>query len=259
MDVAGLVREVWEREVVACARPQKIRPRATLTVRDLPLADRPRERLAALGAEALSQQELIACLLGRGGSGESVLTTAQRLLGRFGSIRGIADAAPEELSRVRGIGRAKAAQLKAACELSRRLEAFPIGGSGPPVEDAPGAARAARRFLAGRKREHFILILLDARRRVLKVAPVSVGSLDMSVVHPREAFREAITAGAAAILLAHNHPSGDPTPSEQDLDLTRRLAEGGRLLGIPVLDHLIVGNGEPLSLRACGWMGQEAG
>lgn len=247
------IQELW-REQMKVDRPGPGRRKADWTVRDLPTADRPRERLAALGAEALSQQELIACLLGRGGSGESVVTLAQKLLSRFGSIRGIADASLEELARTRGIGRAKAVQLKAACELSRRLEQIPVGGTGRPVEGTQEAAQLVRRHLAGRKKEHFLLILLDSRHRVLKAAPISVGSLDMSVVHPRETFREAIMAGAAAILLAHNHPSGDPTPSEQDLDLTRRLVEAGHLLGIPVLDHLIVGNGEPLSLRAGGWM-----
>ena len=227
--------------------------KATITVRDLPLSDRPRERLSALGEQALSQQELIACLLGSGFAGESVLTTAQRLLGRFGSLQGIADASAEELVRIRGVGQAKAAQLKAAFELSRRVEGGPMGGTGRPLDTAEAAAAAARRHLARRKKEHFILLLLDSRYRVLKIAPVSTGSLDRSVVHPRETFREAISSGAAAILLAHNHPSGDPSPSPEDLQLTRRLVEAGQLLGIPVLDHLIVGTGEPLSLRANGF------
>lgn len=231
--------------------------KAVLTVRDLPVCDRPRERLSALGPEVLSQQELLACLLGRGFAGESVLLTVQRLLSRFGSLQGIADASVEQLAGTRGVGPAKAAQLKAAFELSRRVGAGSAGGTGRPLDSAQAAARAARQHLARRKKEHFILLLLDSRYRVLKIAPISTGSLDMSVVHPRETFREAIAAGAAAIILAHNHPSGDPSPSPEDLDLTRRLAEAGRLLGIPVLDHLIVGNGEPLSLRAGGFLEPE--
>ena len=228
--------------------------KAAFTVRDLPPSDRPRERLSTLGAEALSQQELIACLLSRGFSGESVLTTAQRLLAQLGSLQGIADASVEELARIRGVGQAKAAQLKAAFEFSRRVGAAPAGGTGQPLDSTQAAAHAARQHLARRKKEHFILLLLDSRYRVLKVAPISVGSLDMSVVHPREAFREAIAAGAAAIILAHNHPSGDPAPSPEDLSLTRRFMEAGRLLGIPVLDHLIVGSGEPFSLSAGGFL-----
>lgn len=212
--------------------------------------------MAALGPHALSAVELLACLLGRGGSGESVLLVAQKLLAKFGSLSGIADASIEELSRVRGVGLAKACQLKAAYELSRRLELEPSasGPGGRPIETTQSAARAARRYLAGRKKEHFIILLLDSRHRILRAAEISVGTLDMSVVHPRETFREAIRACAAAILLAHNHPSGDPAPSAEDLELTRRLTEAGRLLGIPVLDHLIVGRDQVLSLRAAGFL-----
>ena len=184
---------------------------------------------------------------------------AQRLLATFGSLSGIAEASLEELARVRGVGPAKACQLKAACELSRRLD-LDRAGAGPdsrPIEDIRSAARVARRYLAGRRREHFILLLLDTRHRILRTAEISVGTLDMSVVHPRETFREAISASAAAILLAHNHPSGDPAPSPEDLELTRRLVQAGRLLGIPVLDHLIVGRDQVLSLRANGFMPEE--
>ncbi|MDO8729967.1 MAG: DNA repair protein RadC [Candidatus Omnitrophota bacterium] len=226
-----------------------------LTVRELPQSDRPRERMAALGSQNLSAVELLACLLGRGGSGESVLTVAQRLLAKFGSLSGISAASVEELSQVRGVGLAKACQLKAASEIGRRAE-LSAGetATGRPLETVEAAGRAARRYLAGRKKEHFILLLLDSRHRLLRVAEVSVGTLDMSVVHPRETFREAITASAAAIILAHNHPSGDTAPSREDLELTRRLTEAGRLLGIPVLDHLIVGAGKFLSLRNAGFI-----
>ena len=257
IELTERIQALWEEKA---EQRRKISPprreilRAGFTVRDLPSLERPRERLAAAGPSALSQQELLACLLGRGCAGESVLTTAQRLLSRFGDFHGIAQAPLEELAKVRGVGLAKGCQLKAACEIARRAEIAPprlTGALDSPAE----AAKAARRYLAGRGREHFVVLLLDARYRVMKVAPVSVGSLQMSVVHPRETFREAISAGAAALIVAHNHPSGDPTPSPEDLDLTRRLVEAGRLLGIPVLDHLIVGEGSPLSLKAAGFLG----
>ena len=266
IDVVALAQQMWEGEIRRAARSAARRPGSRprrsagpgFTVRDIPLTERPRERMMALGPKALSAVELLACVLGRGFSGESVLVTAQKLLSRFHSPAGIAQASLDELGRVAGIGPAKAAQLKAACELGRRAEAIwdtPPGG--PKLDTIEEARRTARAFLAGKKKEHFILLLLDARHRLIRTAEISVGTLDMSVVHPRETFREAISASAAAIILAHNHPSGDPAPSRQDLDLTRRLTEAGRLLGIPVIDHLIVGQGSVLSLKEQGLLDPE--
>jgi len=220
-----------------------------LTVRDLPTSERPRERLARLGAEALSEQELLACLLGRGIAGESVLVSAQRLLTRFGSIKGLAEASVEQLTAVRGIGHAKAVQLKAAVECARRL-AQPGNGHPQAVERVEDAVALLRPHLADKKREHFVALLLDARHRLIRLSPIAVGSLSASLVHPRELFKEAIAASAAAVIIAHNHPSGDPAPSEHDVELTRRLVRAGELLGIEVLDHVIIGTEGAMSL--CG-------
>ncbi len=223
--------------------------KGAFTVRDLPADERPRERLVRCGAEALSAQEILALILGRGVKGESVMVTSQKLLSSFGSLRGIADSSVEELSRINGIGPAKAAQLKAAFELSRRLAEAPRDARAP-VRGPEDVVSVVGATLKGRKKEHFLVLLLDTRGRLIRVSPVSVGSLDSSVVHPREVFKEAISASAASVIFAHNHPSGDPEPSEDDIQLTRRLVEAGRLLGILVLDHVIVGDGAFLSLKA---------
>ena len=223
------------------------------TVRDLPLSERPRERLTQLGAEALSEQELLACVLGRGIAGESVLVSAARLLKTFGDLRGIAEASVEQFSQVRGIGPAKAVQLKAVVELARRL-AMTSNGHRPLVDTEQTAAALVRPHLADKQKEHFIALLLDNRHRLIRMSPIAVGSLSATLVHPRELFKEAIAASAAAVIVAHNHPSGDPTPSAHDVELTARLVDAGAVLGIEVLDHLVVGAQAVVSLKALGAM-----
>ena len=220
----------------------------SFTIHDLPPAERPRERLVRLGPEALSAQEILALILGRGVRGESVMVTAQKLLSKFGSLQGIADSSVEELSEINGIGPAKATQLKAAFELGRRLEAAPREGKAQvkSPEDVVGVVGGR---LKGKKREYFLTLLLDTRNRLIRVATVSMGSLDSSIVHPREVFKEAISASAASVIFVHNHPSGDAEPSEDDIELTRRLVEAGKVLGIAVLDHVIVGDGVFMSLK----------
>jgi len=229
---------------------------ATLTVRDLPASERPRERLTRLGAEALSDQELLACVLGRGIAGESVLVSSRRLLATFGSLRGIADASVEQLVGVHGIGPAKATQLKAAAELARRMSPA-SNGQRPVMDSVDAAAVLLRPHLIDKQKEHFVALLLDNRHRLIRMSPIAIGSLSATLVHPRELFKEAIAASAAAVIVAHNHPSGDPEPSDHDVTLTRRLIEAGALLGIEVLDHLIVGTDGTVSLRALGLMAEE--
>ena len=230
---------------------------ATLTVKDLPVSERPRERLTRLGAESLSEQELLACLLGRGVAGESVLLSARRLLATFGSLRGIAEASVERLTELHGIGTAKAVQLKAAVELARRLST-PTDGQRPVIDSVEAAEAVVRPHLLDKQKEHVVALLLDNRHRLIRISPVAVGSLSASLVHPRELFKEAIGACAAAVIVAHNHPSGDPSPSEHDMELTKRLVEAGELLGIEVLDHLILGREGTVSLRAAGLFGRSS-
>ncbi|MFC1937836.1 DNA repair protein RadC [Chloroflexota bacterium] len=224
----------------------------SFTIHDLPISERPRERLQKFGVAALSAQEILALILGRGVSGESVMVTVQRLLSRFGNLKGIAGASIEELSQVKGIGLAKASQLKAAFELANRLEGYSETGDKPIVSTPDAVATLVKGQLKGKMKEHFLALLLDTRNQVIKVAEISVGSLDTSVVHPREVFKEAISASAASVIFVHNHPSGDPEASEEDIQLTKRLAEAGEIVGIDVLDHVIIGDKEHLSLKRAG-------
>jgi len=224
----------------------------SFTIHDLPASERPRERLQKFGAEVLSAQEILALILGRGISGESVMVTAQRLLSQFGSLKGIAGASLEELARVRGIGLAKAAQIRAAFELASRLESYQSTEKRETVKTPEDVVALVRSRLKGKKKEYFLALLLDTRNQLIRVAEISVGSLDSSIVHPREVFKEAVAASAASAIFVHNHPSGDPEASEDDLNLTKRLAEAGEIMGIDVLDHVIIGEEKYLSLKREG-------
>ncbi len=210
----------------------------SFTIHDLPKDERPRERLVKFGEQALSAQELLQLILGRGVAGESVAVTAQKLLSHFGSLQKLSEASIEELSSIKGIGLAKAAQIKAVFEISRRLSTQAPTYKSKELTDPEKVYRLIKSKLKDYHKEHFYIIALNSRNH--SIAEVSVGSLNASVVHPREVFAEAIKNKAASVVFVHNHPSGDPEPSEDDLVITKKLVESGKILGIEVIDHIIV-------------------
>ena len=210
------------------------------SLKELPLSERPRERLLLHGSSALSSIELIALILGSGTKGKSVLSLSQELLSQFGSLCHLQEATIEDLCQVKGLGKAKAIQIKAALTLAARTtrEKSPL----PERLETPLKAYLwVRDLVVHEKKEVFGVILLDARGSPIRWEVVSVGTLTQTLVHPREVFHPAIRYLAASLILVHNHPSGDPTPSEEDKRLTRQLKVASQSMGIPILDHLIIG------------------
>lgn len=206
----------------------------------MPDSERPRERLVAHGADALSHGELIAILLRTGLRGASAVDVARELLTRFGTLDGMARASIQELCSVRGVGSDKAVTLIAAFTLARRMAAE-LQVQTAALDDPESVANLMREENRAYEVETFQILLLNARHRLIRAERVSQGTLDSLLVHPREVFRAAITANAVAVVLLHNHPSGDPTPSEADIRVTRDLIRAGQLLKIEVLDHIILG------------------
>jgi DNA repair protein RadC len=218
---------------------------------DIEVTDRPRERLARLGAETLSNAELIAILLRVGMEGENAVQLGQRLLTTFGGITGLHRASFEEVCSARGIGQAKAAQIKAAIELGRRLQNISPEDR-PAIHSPEDAAGLVLYEMGVLDQEELRVILLNTRHHVLKVEQVYRGSVNSSQIRVGELFKSAIRMNASALIVVHNHPSGDPTPSPDDVAVTRSIVQAGKMLDVEVLDHLVIGHGRWVSLKERG-------
>ncbi|MBX9973216.1 DNA repair protein RadC [Cytobacillus firmus] len=225
----------------------------TLLIKDFPQDERPRERFVQNGPQSLSIHELIAILLRTGTKDESVLQLANRLLTHFEGLRLLKDASLDEITAIKGIGSAKAIQLLAAVEIGRRISNLTYDDRYiiRSPEDGANYVMHDMRFLS---QEHFVCLYLNTKNQVLHKQTIFIGSLNASIVHPREVFKEAFRRSAASIICIHNHPSGDPTPSREDIEVTKRLAESGKIIGIDVLDHLIIGENKFVSLKEKGYL-----
>lgn len=228
------------------------------TINDLPLSERPRERLISKGPSSLSTPELLSLLLGSGTRGESVLSLSHRILKSYGSLFKIQNASIEDLKRIRGMGDAKAAKLKACIEIARRMaieervfeesEAMKRRNS-DTITSPDKLFEIIKSKITQFSKEHFFVISLDTRNNLIGVDEISVGTLTASLVHPRETFESAIRRHAAKIIISHNHPSGETDPSDDDMKITRRLVDAGKIMGIEVLDHIIVTKTSYLSFK----------
>ena len=212
----------------------------SMRLKDQPVTERPRERLLAHGANALSNAELVAILLRTGLKGANAVEVGRQLLARFGSLQSLARASVTDLQKVKGIGRDKAVTLVAAFTIAGKMAAE-LQLESPVLDNPENVARLLRELNVLKTVETLQVVSLNTRRKLIRIDEVTDGTLDTLLVHPREVFKTAIAANAAAIVLAHNHPSGDPTPSEADIKVTRDLIRAGQLLHIEVLDHIIIG------------------
>ena len=209
------------------------------TLHDLPKEERPRERLKKVGVDNLSLAELLALVIERGKRGENVLTIAQNLISHFGNLENIKKASIEELCQVKGIGFATACKLKASFKLGEKAQITPTKHK-QKIESPKDVFELLKNDLGDKKKEHFKVLSLDSRNKLISIDDVSIGTINANLVHPREVFKTAIQHLAVSIIIVHNHPSGDPEPSEDDLEITKRIVEVGKLIGINILDHIII-------------------
>ena len=229
-----------------------VTPIENLKIRDVHVVDRPRERLIRQGAKSLSNQELIAILLGTGTKNESVLTVASRVLLNFEKLHNLKYATLEEMVAIKGIGEVKAVGLLAAIELGRRLASKDLEERFT-IRSPEDAASFLMQDMTSLQQEHFVCLFLNVKNQVIHKKTIFVGSLNASIVHPREIFREAVKRSAASIICSHNHPSGVPTPSPEDIDVTNRLYEAGKIVGVDLLDHVIIGDHQFISMKEKGY------
>ena len=228
-------------------------PEYPTAVRQMSEEDRPRERLARLGTEALRDAELLAVLFRTGTREVGAVALAERVLRHFDDLRGLARASLEELQQVKGIGKVKAVEIKAALELGKRL-AVHKGPGRFRIRNDGDVAELLMLELKEYETEHFVAVLLNTKNEVLKKLSISQGGLDGTVAAPRDVFRQAVREGASAVVVAHNHPSGDPEPSRADISLTEQLVQAGDLLGIPLMDHVVFGDGRHVSMKERGML-----
>jgi len=228
-----------------------------LRMKDIPVSERPYEKLEKYGSETLSNAELLAIIIRTGSMEETSVALAQRVLSLGADNGGIAflhDLSVEELKKTKGIGRVKALQIKAVMELSKRVSSSLINNNKVTIKSPVEVSTLLMEEMRHLKKEVFKIILLNTKNHIIKYLNVSVGSLNSSIVHPREVFSEAVKVGCSGMLLAHNHPSGDPEPSSEDIETTQRLVNAGNILGIKVLDHVVIGDGRYISFKEQGLM-----
>jgi len=219
--------------------PKKRNFHQKFTLHDLPKEERPRERLKKVGVDNLSLAELLALVIEKGKKGENVLNIAQNLISHFGNLENIKKASIEELCQVKGIGFATACKLKAAFKLGEKAQTT-SPKYGQKIESPKDVFELLKNDLGDKKKEHFKILSLDSRNKLISIDDISIGTINANLVHPREVFKTAIQHLAVSVILVHNHPSGDPEPSEDDLEITKRIVEASKIIGIEVIDHIII-------------------
>lgn len=219
------------------------------TIKELPMTERPREKLYINGAEALSNEELIAIIIRTGNKNDSAIDLARKILSRDNrGLISLRDTTLQELMEIKGVGECKAAQILAAIELGKRIN-YKDALNKVKINEPTTIANLYMDEMRYLQKEHFKVLLLDTKNQIIVTEEISVGTLNASIVHPRDVFKVAIKRNANSIILIHNHPSGDPTPSNEDINITNRLIDGGNLIGIKVLDHIIIGDNRYISFK----------